>query len=210
MGLDQYLRPQFVALKDSLTPKVEAIVKDLGPYIESTELPPGLVDKIKDLKIDGCLSRAPEYGAIGCNFLEGNALFFEIAKQDICLQGFIGVHWGLGTEVIEFCGNEEQKNRMLSDCIKFNKISAFALSEPNFGSDATSLETFAVKATDGRDGWILNGQKRWIGHATIADYIVVWAKNKDEGNKIQGFVVEKGSKGLKTEKIKGKYSLRML
>jgi alkylation response protein AidB-like acyl-CoA dehydrogenase len=189
---------------------VEAIVKDLGPYIESTELPQGLVEKIKDLKIDGCLSRAPEHGAIGCNFLEGNALFFEIAKQDICLQGFIGVHWGLGTEVIEFCGNEEQKNRMLSDCIKFNKISAFALSEPKFGSDATSLETFAVKATDGRDGWILNGQKRWIGHATIADYIVVWAKNKEEGNKIQGFVVEKGSEGLKTEKIKGKYSLRML
>ena len=77
MGLDQHLRPQFVALKDSLTSKVEAIVKDLGPYIESTELPPGLVEKIKDLKIDGCLSRAPEHGAIGCNFLEGNALFLK-------------------------------------------------------------------------------------------------------------------------------------
>jgi len=46
------------------------------------------------------------------------------------------------------------------------------------------LQTFAVRATDGRDGWILNGQKRWIGHATIADYVVVWARNREDKNKI--------------------------
>jgi alkylation response protein AidB-like acyl-CoA dehydrogenase len=66
---------------------------------------------------------------------------------------------------------------MLPGLIKYDKIGAFALTEPNYGSDATSMDTFAVKATDGRDGWILNGKKRWIGNATIADYIVVWAKN---------------------------------
>jgi len=66
--------------------------------------------------------------------------------------------------------------------INYDKIGAFALTEPKYGSEATSMETFAVKATDGRDGWILNGSKRWIGNATFADYIVVWAKNKDDKN----------------------------
>jgi hypothetical protein len=99
---------------------------------------------------------------------------------------------------------------MLPGLIKFDKIGAFALTEPNYGSDATSMDTFAIKATDGRDGWILNGKKRWIGNATIADYIVVWAKNKDDRDKIQGFVVEKGSAGLMTKKISGKMSLRLV
>jgi glutaryl-CoA dehydrogenase len=90
---------------------------------------------------------------------------------------------------------------MLPGLMAFDKIGAFALTEPNHGSDATSMDTFAVKATDGRDGWILNGHKKWIGNGTIADYIVVWAKNKDEKDKIQGFVVEKGSPGLTNTKI---------
>ncbi len=73
---------------------------------------------------------------------------------------------------------------MLPECLSLQKITSFALSEPDYGSDASSLQTFAVRATDGRDGWILNGQKRWIGHATIADYVVVWARNREDKNKI--------------------------
>ena len=73
---------------------------------------------------------------------------------------------------------------MLPGLMSFEKIGAFALTEPNHGSDVTSMDTFAVKATDGRDGWILNGNKKWIGNGTIADYIVVWAKNKDDKDKI--------------------------
>jgi len=99
---------------------------------------------------------------------------------------------------------------MLPGCLNFSKISAFALSEPKFGSDATSLETFAVRATDGRDGWILNGQKKWMGNAAFADYIIVWAKNREDKNQnLQGFVVEKGSPGMHIKKITGKLSLRM-
>jgi len=90
---------------------------------------------------------------------------------------------------------------MLPGLISLDKIGAFALTESKFGSDATSMDTFAVKATDGRDGWILNGTKRWIGNACFADYIVVWAKNKDDKDKIQAFVVEKGSAGLTCTKI---------
>ena len=63
----------------------------------------------------------------------------------------------------------------------FRKIMSFGLTEPDFGSDASSLKTTAKK-TEG--GYILNGSKRWIGNGTFADYITVWARNEDEGGKI--------------------------
>jgi alkylation response protein AidB-like acyl-CoA dehydrogenase len=86
------------------------------------------------------------------------------------------------------------------------KFICFGLTEPDYGSDATSLKTTAKKV---EGGYSITGNKRWIGNAGFADYIIIWARNPDEGNKIQGFLVEKGSKGLSTTKIDGKYSLRM-
>jgi len=87
------------------------------------------------------------------------------------------------------------------------KTICFGLTEPTNGSDATGLQTIAKKV---EGGFMLNGKKRWIGNAGFADYVVVWAKNIDEGNKIQGFIVEKGSKGYKATKIENKYSVRMV
>ena len=113
----------------------------------------------------------------------------------------------LGISVIERCGGEEQKQRIIPDCVLFKKFIAFGLTEPTNGSDATGLLSTAKKV---EGGFLLNGKKRWIGNATFADYIVIWAKNVDDGNKIQGFVVEKGSKGLTTTKIEDKYSLRIV
>jgi len=86
----------------------------------------------------------------------------------------------------------------------FERIMSFGLTEPLNGSDATGLQTTATKV-DG--GWVLNGEKKWPGNATIGDCIV-WARNADDGNKIQGFYVEKGSKGFTTQRIERKYSLR--
>lgn len=83
----------------------------------------------------------------------------------------------------------------------------FGLTEPNFGSDATSLQTNATKV-DG--GYLLNGSKRWIGNGTFADHLCIWSRNKSEGNNIQAFIVSKGSKGLTTSKIENKYALRMV
>jgi alkylation response protein AidB-like acyl-CoA dehydrogenase len=115
------------------------------------------------------------------------------------------VHNSLGLSVIDRCGGPEQKARILPDAIALKKILCFGLTEPTHGSDATSLLSTAKK-TDG--GFLITGKKRWIGNGTFADYIIVWARNADEGNKIQGFIVEKGSKGLKTSKIENKYSNR--
>ena len=96
---------------------------------------------------------------------------------------------------------------MLPPLLKFEKFISFGLTEPENGSDASALKTFAKKV---EGGYILNGLKRWIGNATFADYITIWARNIDDGNKVQGFVVEKGSKGLRTCKIENKYSCRIV
>jgi alkylation response protein AidB-like acyl-CoA dehydrogenase len=117
------------------------------------------------------------------------------------------VHNCLGISVVDRVGGEEQKNRILPDCIALKKFICFGLTEPTHGSDATSLLSVAKKT---QGGYLITGKKRWIGNATFADYIIVWARNVDEGNKIQGFIVEKGSKGLKTSKIENKFSNRMV
>ncbi len=132
-------------------------------------------------------------------------MFYEFARWDVSLATFMIVHNSLGLSVIDRCGGQEQKARILPDAIALKKILCFGLTEPTHGSDATSLLSTAKK-TDG--GFLITGKKRWIGNGTFADYIIVWARNVDEGNKIQGFIVEKGSKGLKTSKIENKYSNR--
>jgi alkylation response protein AidB-like acyl-CoA dehydrogenase len=109
--------------------------------------------------------------------------------------------------VVDALGNAEQRQRILGDTINMDKYICFGLTEPLNGSDASGLQT-SVKKVDG--GYLVTGQKRWIGNATFADYINVWARNPDDGNKIQCFVVTKGSKGLITEKIENKYSLRIV
>ena len=139
--------------------------------------------------------------------IETGSIFYEFARHDVSLATFMIVQNSLGLSVVERCGGEEMKKRILPDTIAFRKLICFGLTEPTHGSDATSLLTTARK-TEG--GFLITGKKRWIGNATFADYIIVWARNVDEGNKIQGFIVEKGSKGLKASKIENKYSIRMV
>jgi glutaryl-CoA dehydrogenase len=123
---------------------------------------------------------------------------------------FLGVHAGLAMTSIAMCGSEEQKARWLPDMARMTKLGAFALTEPEHGSDSVALETSArpVKG-DGEAGgsWVLNGRKRWIGLGSVADLVVVWARNTEDGQ-VNGFVVEKGSPGYQARVIEGKVSLR--
>lgn len=100
-------------------------------------------------------------------------------------------------------GSASQKERFLRKLGRGELIGCFGLTEPNHGSDPSSMETKAVK----KDGfYLLNGSKTWITNSPIADLCVVWAK--DENLKIRGFLLERGMKGLSTPKIEGKLSLR--
>ena len=174
----------------------------LVPYTEKAEFPIFMIDELRELGYQKVFAPA-EYGGFGCSEFEKGAVRWEICKIDMSLATFIGVH-GLGISAVMACGSEEQKKRILPDCCNLNKIMAFAITEPEIGSDATNMKTNAVKATDGRDGYILNGEKIWIGSGTMADYVVVWAKNSSDGGQIQAFIIEKGQLGFTSEKMQGK------
>jgi glutaryl-CoA dehydrogenase len=90
---------------------------------------------------------------------------------------------------------------------KFNKIGAFGLTEPEVGSGAAGGLTTTCKKTP--EGWILNGQKKWIGNATFADVIIIWARDLDD-SEVKGFIVEKDNPGFSVEKIKDKMALRIV
>ena len=87
---------------------------------------------------------------------------------------------------IAMLGSEEQKQRWLPPMARVEQFGAFALTEPNHGSDSVALETSARRVGD---AYVLNGAKRWIGAGSFADVIVVWAR--DEEGKVGGFLVEK-------------------
>jgi glutaryl-CoA dehydrogenase len=101
-------------------------------------------------------------------------------------------------------GSEEQKQRWLPPMAKVERIGAFALTEPEHGSDSVALETSARR--DG-DSFVINGSKKWIGNGTIADVVVVWARDVED-REVKGFLVEKGTAGYDARVIERKGSLR--
>jgi alkylation response protein AidB-like acyl-CoA dehydrogenase len=106
---------------------------------------------------------------------------YELARVDASVATFAGVHISIGLSVIDMLGNEEQRARFLPDGNAFKKIFCFGLTEANYGSDASNIQTTAKKV---EGGYLINGTKRWIGNATVGDYIIIWAKNEAEGNKV--------------------------
>ncbi|MEV6646601.1 acyl-CoA dehydrogenase family protein [Amycolatopsis sp. NPDC051371] len=131
----------------------------------------------------------------------------EMSRTDASVATFFGVHNGLAMYSIYSGGNQEQRDRWLPEMAAMDKIGAFAMTEPLGGSDvAGGMRTVAKR--DG-DTWILDGAKKWIGNATFADYVVVWARDVDD-NHVKGFVVEKGTPGFVPEKIQGKTAFRIV
>jgi glutaryl-CoA dehydrogenase len=129
----------------------------------------------------------------------------EMSRVDPSHSTFFGVHSGLATGTIRTFGSDYMKANMLPAMLRMEKIGAFALTEPEGGSDVSGgMRTVARR--DG-DGWVINGAKRWIGNATFADLIVVWARDEAD-NKVKGFVVEKGTPGFTATKIERKMALR--
>jgi glutaryl-CoA dehydrogenase len=134
-------------------------------------------------------------------------LAMEMSRVDASCATFFGVHNGLGFYSIYYGGDQEQRDRWLPAMASMEKIGAFALTEPLGGSDVSG----GMRTTARREGdtWILNGAKKWIGNATFADYVVVWARDVDD-NQVKGFVVEKGAPGFEPVKIEGKIALRIV
>ena len=134
-------------------------------------------------------------------------LSMEMTRTDASVATFFGVHNGLAMYSIYAGGSQEQRDRWLPEMAAMDKIGAFAMTEPLGGSDVAG----GMRTTAKRDGdtWILNGAKKWIGNATFADYVVVWARDVDD-NHVKGFVVEKDMPGFDPRKIEGKIAFRIV
>jgi len=144
-------------------------------------------------------------GAVS-NLLTGT-LAMEMTRTDASVATFFGVHNGLAMYSIYAGGSQQQRDRWLPEMAAMDKIGAFAMTEPLGGSDVAG----GMRTTARRDGdtWILNGAKKWIGNATFADYVVVWARDVDD-NHVKGFVVEKSTPGFDPRKNEGKIAFRIV
>jgi glutaryl-CoA dehydrogenase len=181
----------------------DEVVPVIGPYWERAEICWPLVRRLPELGIVG--EDITGYDCAGMSPMSCGLVTMELHRGDGSLGVFLGVHAGLAMQSIAMCGSDEQKARWLPDMARMTKLGAFALTEPDHGSDSVALETSARR--DGDGAWILNGRKRWIGLGTVADLIVVWARNADDGQ-VNAFVVEQGTPGYQAAVIEGKVSLR--
>lgn len=189
-------------VREFMEKEIKPIVND---YWLRDEFPFEIIPKFRELNICGLTYEG--YGCPNLPFLMEGILAMEMARIDSSIATFFGVQSGLSMGSIYMCGSEEQKQKWLPQMQKFEKIGAFGLTEPEVGSGAAGGLTTTCKKTD--KGWILNGQKKWIGNATFADLIIIWARDLDDGE-VKGFIVEKDNPGFAVEKIKGKMALRIV
>jgi glutaryl-CoA dehydrogenase len=207
----------FYDLHQLLTPEEREIQLKVRSFMENTikpivnkywlkdEFPFEIIPEMAKLNICGLTYNG--YGCPGQSSLLEGFLAMEMARVDCSISTFFGVQSGLAMGSIYYCGSEEQKQRWLPPMQRMEKIGAFGLTEPEVGSAVAGGLTCTCKRVG--DKWLINGQKKWIGNATFADLVIIWARDLDDGA-VKGFIVEKEFPGFKPEKIKGKMALRIV
>ncbi|MDT7615825.1 MAG: glutaryl-CoA dehydrogenase [Pseudonocardiales bacterium] len=200
--LDELLTDEQRALRRRVREFMDReVLPIINPYWERAEFPHELVPKLAELGIAGF--QIPGYGSPGMSNVTAGLVILELARGDLSISTFAGVHSALSMMSIALLGSEEQKQRFLPPMARLEKIGAFGLTEPAHGTDVVMLETTARQ--DG-GSYVLNGHKRWIGNATFADYTIIWARGED--GHVGGYVVEKGTPGFDPRFIAGKTALR--
>ena len=213
LGTDYYMIDDLLTdeerdIRDRVRAFADAeVIPIINDYWEKAEFPFELVPKLAELNIAG--GSIQGHGCPGMSHVAAGLCAIELSRGDGSLNTFFGVHSGLAMGTIDICGSEEQKERWLPAMARLEKIGAWGLTEPDHGSDSVMLETTARR--DG-DGWVLNGKKRWIGNATFADIVIIWARDVEDGQ-VKGFVLEKDESGehhpgYSTELITGKMGKR--
>ncbi|MFD2825190.1 acyl-CoA dehydrogenase family protein [Leeuwenhoekiella polynyae] len=203
-NLAQKLSPEERALQMKMRNFMEDEVKPIAnDFWNRAEFPHEIIPKFAELNLAGIAYKG--YGCPGESFLMEGILAMELARVDVSISTFFGVHSGLAMGSIYLCGSEEQKQYWLPKMQKFEKIGAFGLTEPDVGSGAAGgLGTTCRK--EGEE-WVLNGEKKWIGNATFSDITIIWARDEESG-RVKGFIVRKENPGFKAEKMKDKMALR--
>ncbi|MDB5272317.1 MAG: Acyl-CoA dehydrogenase [Chitinophagaceae bacterium] len=169
------------------------------------EFPFDVIPKLAELNVCGVTYKG--YGCPGRSSLLEGILAMEMARVDTSMATFFGVQSGLVMGSIYLLGSKEQKQKWLPDLQQFKKIGAFGLTEPEVGSAVAGGLTMEAKRVG--DKWVLNGQKKWIGNATFADVIIIWARDVDD-DQVKGFLLKKGTPGFAVEKMEDKMALRIV
>ncbi len=195
--LDERLTGEERAIRDKVREfGQQEVLPVINDHWERAEFPFELVPKLAELGVAGTTIEG--HGCPGMSRLAAGIVSRELARADGSFNTFFGVHSGLAMGSIALLGSEEQKDRWLPPMARMELIGAFALTEPQHGSDSVSLETEARR--DG-DEYVLNGAKRWIGNASFADLVIVWAR--DQEGDVGAYVVEKDTPGFDPSTVIG-------
>ena len=174
----------------------------INDHWERAELPHSLLRRLGDLGLVG--DGIEGYGCPPMSPIAAGLIHMEMNRGDGSLGTALGVQAGLAMRSIAMLGSEEQKQRWLPPMARMERLGAFALTEPEHGSDSVALETVA---RNGGDCYLISGRKRWIGLGTVADVVVVWARDAEDGQ-VKGFLVDPRSEGYRASVIEGKAALR--
>jgi glutaryl-CoA dehydrogenase len=204
-------------LLDTLISEEENLIKSTAYDYAQSKLMPRVEDAFLDEKTDkeifkemgqlGLLGiTIPEkYGCAGASYVSYGLVAREVERVDSGYRSMMSVQSSLVMHPIYAYGSEQQKVKYLPGLASGELIGCFGLTEPDAGSDPSSMKTTATKV---KGGYSISGSKMWISNSPIADVFVVWAKSKEHGDAIKGFILDKGMEGLTAPKIKGKLSLR--
>ena len=183
---------------------------EIRPFVrewdEAQQFPSALIPKLADLGLMG-IQFPEQWGGAGMSAIDYCLCLEELARIDPSVALSVAAHNGLGPAHIFMFGTDEQKTRWLTPLARGEKLGAWALTEPEAGSDAAATRTTAVR--DG-DQWVLNGTKTFITHGKSADVLVVMAAtDRTKGAKgISAFVVERGTPGLRAGRKEDKLGMR--
>jgi acyl-CoA dehydrogenase len=205
--LDFSLPREALQYKESVSEFVADTVDPRAREIEENDrIPEELLEASKELGLFA-LSIPEEYGGLGLDMVGKCAVYEELGKTSNAFTTVIGCHTGIGSVGIVALADEEQKRRYLPKMARGEWIGAFALTEPNAGTDASNVQTTATRRGD---GYLLNGQKRYITNGPIADVVTVMAStDPDRGPRgITAFIVEKDFPGFRVGKVDDKMGLR--
>ena len=202
LNFDNQLTSEEILIRDSIR---DYATNELMPRIQEANRNEIFDKKIyKELGKLGLLGATVQgYGCQGIGYVAYGLITHEIERVDSGYRSAYSVQSSLAMYAIEQFGSEDQKNKYLPEMAKGNLIGCFGLTEPDAGSDPSSMKT---KAKNVEGGFILNGSKTWITNSPIADILVIWAK--DDDGILRGFIVERDFNGLSTPKLEGKFSLR--
>jgi glutaryl-CoA dehydrogenase len=204
LQIDELLTSEERQIRDTVR---DFVSKEIIPIVDDCfvqdRFPKELIPGLAELGVFGPTIEG--YGCAGLNSTAYGLIMQELERGDSGLRSFVSVQSSLCMHPIHAYGTEEQKNKYLPKMAKGELIGCFGLTEPDFGSNPAGLATTARK--DGSH-YVLNGSKMWITSGSIADLAIVWAKVPENGNRIHGFIVEKGTPGFTARDIHKKFSLR--